>query len=318
MIGIRDAAYFLPGPPVDVVKWGPEQGVSEELICRLIANRCRYFYMSNDFSDADLACLAIDQLFISSQIKPKEVDFLIYAHTQPFSGPAAPHSIVSEICVRSAIQPLNAFAFEHLGCATVVHAVSWGHRLLRQYPYARNVVVVTSDRVFGDVPWRIRQDACIQSDGGSAILLSREKVKGVMQNFVFDNLVQLHQGPFHGENEKLVKRTCWPQTRKLLTKCAKVAGMPIQNIGKILPINADWPIWRIVSRGLQISEDLFFTDNFTLKGHACSNDLAINLCDIGFKILADKKTILSFGQSNIGAQAALLIIPPEVKHEEPL
>lgn len=311
-IGIRAAAYCLPGPAIDVLEWAPAQNVAPGLIERLLANGCRYFHDGTGMSDADLVANAIDRLRPQCAFDAREVAYLIHAHTQPFSVPAAPDSVLSCIVGRFSYRPKLSFSVEHLACASVVHAVEWGARLLETDRQARYALIVTADRVFGAATQRIRQDATIQSDGGSAVLLAREDVRCWLGSTVTVGFTDLHEGPSTPENVARVARYTWMQTTKLLRKLGD-GGLALSEYGVFLPINADRRYWRLIARALELPEERFYLDNIRNRGHACCADFAVNLADESFARLEAGEVVAYCGQSNIGAHGVISLFPVQAQ-----
>jgi len=314
-IGIRAAAYCLPGPAIDVLEWAPAQNVAPGLIERLLANGCRYFHGGTGMSDADLVANAIDHLRSQCAFDACEVAYLIHAHTQPFSVPAAPDSVLSCIVGRFGYRPKLSFSVEHLACASVVQAVDWGARLLEADQQARYALIVTADRVFGAATQRIRQDATIQSDGGSAVLLSREDVRCWLGSTVTIGFTDLHEGPSTPENVARVARYTWMQTTRLLRKLGD-SGLALSEYGVFLPINADRRYWRLIARALDLPETRFYLDNIRNRGHACCADFAVNLVDEGFARLSAGDVVAYCGQSNIGAHGVISLLPAQAQRAD--
>lgn len=307
-IGIRAAAYCLPGPAIDILEWPAAQTVAPGLLGRLLENGCRYFHDGTGMSDAGLVENAIDRLRLQCAFDVREIAYLIHAHTQPFSVPAAPDSVLSRIVGRFGYRPKLSFSVEHLACASVVQAVDWGARLLEADQEAQYALIVTADRVFGAATQRIRQDATIQSDGGSAVLLSREDVRCWLGSTARISVTDLHEGPSTPENAARVARYTWMQTTKLLRNLGN-SGPALSDYGVFLPINADRRYWRLIARALGLPETRFYLDNIRNRGHACCADFAVNLVDEGFARLSAGEAVAYCGQSNIGAHGVISLFP---------
>lgn len=314
-IGISDAAYSLPGPAVDIVDWAVEQKVPPQLVERLLENGCRYFHIGTDKSDADLIGAAIDQLVERNPGVLGEVRYLIHAHTEAFSMPAPPASVLSQITDRYGLQLELAFSVGHVACASVINAIAWARQLLLDDATAAHALVVTSDRVFGNARHRIRQDAGIQSDGGSAILVSRTQLRCVVGTVSVKNFAKLHEGPHTAQNAAAVSRYTWLHTKQLFQAHSDSAGITIQQHAAVLPINADREYWIQIARSIDLPEEQLFLDNIRERGHACCADFAINLVDRGFALLGDGLPVLLCGQSNVGAYATMSLLPTDCAYD---
>jgi len=308
-IGIADAAYHLPGSPIDVVDWGREQDAAPDLISLLLANDCRYFFDGPNVSDVDSIAAAIDKLSIDDADWQSGVRYLVHAHTQNFSMPAAPSSILTGLAERYGLDLKLCFSVSHLACASLINGISLAAQLLQNDPEARYALIVSSDRTFGGSTYRLRPPGCIQSDGSSAILLSKEKMRCRLGHATMRNFAQLHEGPSNPTTIAATARLTCFHSIQLLRDHSEETGIRLEDYGQILPVNADKHYWLKIAEGLGLNESHFFFDNFPKLGHANCADFAINLADRGFDLLDQGKLVLAFGQSNVGAHAALTLVP---------
>lgn len=309
-LGIADLAYYLPGPPVDIVPWAAQRKVAPELVEQLLASGCRFFHEGPESSDAELIGAAIDRLSPRAMQLLPEVSYLIHAHTEAFSMPAPPSSLLAELVLRFGLKPKLCFSVGHLACASVIGAIDWATRLMSADRNAAHALVVTSDRVFGKAAHRIRQDAGIQSDGASAILLSRTDLRCRLGPATFKNFPRLHDGPSHPENIELIGLYTWLHTKQLFEEHAERCGLALSSYGQVLPINADRHYWVQIAKAMKVPEELFFLENIRVRGHACCADFAVNLVDCGMDRLQRGEAVVACGQSNVGAYAALTLLPP--------
>jgi hypothetical protein len=308
-IGIAAVAYNLPGAQIDIVQWAQRENVARELVDRLLANGCRYFYEGPEYSDAELIMGAIDTLDMADAKWFAGVRYLVHTHTQSFSMPPPPSSILSELARRYDLRLSLSFSVCQIACAGVIHAIDMAARLLADDAQAKYALVVTSDRVFGNAKHRIRQDAGIQSDGASAIVLAKEHLRCRLGQASFKHFAKLHDGPATPANRAAIARYTWLHTKMLFRDHSRASGFPLAAYGRILPINADRHYWGQIARSLQLPEELFFLDNIRERGHACSADLAVNLVDHGLELIERGQPVLACGQSNLGAHAALSFFP---------
>lgn len=304
IIGIVDAAYCLPGDPIDLRDWAGKAGVPAERVARLERNGCRYFHQSYGQSDAALIAVALRDLAARGH-DLTACDVVLHAHTQQFSVPAAPASLLAETCTRFGIAPRLALSVGQLACASVVRAVALARDLLRANPAWRQVLLVTSDRVFGGAQFRLRQDAGLQSDGASAMLIGRAGLRarlGAVHERYHDNL---HAGPGAAGTAGRADMNVWLHSRQLMRDALEAGGRGADGFAAFMPNNADGPHWRKIALGLGFTDDQVLLDNIRLRGHSCCSDLAINLVDRGFALLASGRPVLAFSQSNLGAYGAV-------------
>ncbi|MDO5691105.1 MAG: hypothetical protein Q4G70_01300 [Pseudomonadota bacterium] len=276
---------------------------------QLLRNGCRYFHDGSHCSDLDLICIAVDQL-MARGLNPADVAYVIHAHTQAFSAPAAPVSVLSQLAQRYGWRTHMSFSVTHLACAAVGNAIQWAADLLRQDARARYALVVTSDRVFGQAGYRIYQNSGMQSDGGSAILIGRESLLGVLDRVTVLNYTQLFEGPSDAANIAAIARLTWLQTKKLFQQHAQDCGLPVDQMGTLLTINAALPYWKLIAKSLGLGMDQFFLDNIGKRGHAYCADFAVNMADEGVRLLSEGQRVVYCAQSNVGAYAAIGWRPP--------
>jgi 3-oxoacyl-[acyl-carrier-protein] synthase III len=309
-VGIAGAAFHLPGPPQDLVDWIGAHPADPQVVAQLLDQGCRYFHEGPAHADADLIADSIDQLLARDTAWLPQVRYLVHAAGQNFSMPAPPSSILSELVARYRMRPALCFSVGHLGCAAAISAVAWAARLLGEDPAARYALVVTSDRVFGGARYRLRAPGAIQSDGASAILLSKTGWRGRIGRIDTCTAPKLHEGPSTAANQRAIARETWIHTRQLLRQHSAAAGLALADYPMILPFNTDRAYWIQIARGLKLPESRFFLDNIYRRGHACCADLAVNLVDLGFTLLDQGKPVLVCGQSYVGAHAAFSLFPP--------
>ncbi len=310
-VGIVDATYHLPGDAIDVNDWGKENRATQELIDLLIENDCRYFYEGSEISDADAIGKAIDKLSVNDKKWHKGVRYLVHAHTQNFSMPAPPSSILTELAAKYDMELKLCFSVSHLACASVINGIDLAAKLLQQDPDAEYALVVTSDRTFGGSKYRLRPPGCIQSDGASAILLSRHDMRCRLGATTVRNFGLLHEGPSNPKTIAATSRLTCSHSIQLLRDHSEQTGIALEDYEEILPVNADEHYWKKIAKGLKLEDSHFFFDNIPKFGHANCADFAINLVERGFSLLDQGKTVICCGQSNVGAHTALTLLPDE-------
>ncbi|WP_295565519.1 hypothetical protein [uncultured Stenotrophomonas sp.] len=306
-VGIVEAAYHLPGEAIDLCEWGPRMGVDGARIDRLLGNGCRYFHSAQVESDADIVVAAVGRVLRESAVNASSIAYVIHARTQNFSMPAAPHSLLGEVCARTGIEPRLAFSISHLACASIIAAVDTAVRLLQGDPSASHALVTSSDRVFGNADHRLRQDSGIQSDGGSAILVGRPEVRSWIRTIMLRTYPKLHPGPSTPTMGRLIGSAAWAHTAEVLDDLDDHPDGGLQQMDALLPTNADIPYWRTLLQARQARADILFEDNARRRGHACCADLAINLADEGLRRADQGQRVMCFSQSNVGAYGYLVL-----------
>jgi len=306
-MGIVGAAYHLPGEAVDLCEWGPRMGVDDARIDRLLGNGCRYFHSARVESDADIVVTAVERVLRESSVRASAITYVIHARTQNFSMPAAPHSLLGEVCARAGMAPRLAFSISHLACASIIAAVDTAVRLLQGDPSANHALVTSSDRVFGHADHRLRQDSGIQSDGGSAILIGRHEVRSWIRTITLRTYPNLHTGPSTPTMGRLIGSAAWAHTAEVLDELGGCAGDGLQRVDALLPTNADMPYWRTLLETRRARAGILFEENARLRGHACCADLAVNLADEGLRRAGQGEQVMCFSQSNVGAYGYLVL-----------
>ena len=310
--GIAAIGVELPGAPIDIVDYAAANGVEAKLLAELLANGVRYFHDAAQRSDADLVAGAIEAICAERGSDwLAGVGYLIHARTQPFSCPAAPTSVLAETCARFGLAPHLAFGVEQLACAGVVKAIDMAMMLLRSDPTTPYALITTSDRVFGGPEWRLRQNAGVQTDAGTALLIGRDDLIVRFGPIAYTMFSGLAEGPSTPQLSAAIARSTPIQTKKSFERLAQACGRGIGGFARLLPINADRHYWVEIARYLGIGEDAFFLDNITRRGHALCGDLAINLVDGGLPAIRRGGTVGYCAQSNLGAYANIALCPPD-------
>lgn len=310
-VGIVGATQYLPGQPQDISRWSSGEGLGLALVDTLTANGCRQFHIAGpDEDDLSIVLAAYTELKRNEIFDPSAIAIVAHAHTQAYSVPPAPHSIVADFVNAEGLKAALSFSVSHLACASVINAI-W---LVAQYLSTQSSdalgLVLTSDRVFGGGEYRVRQDAGIMSDGGSAILIGRRNLKTRIARIGLGNYSVHHAGPISPAACAAIGKTAWYQTRDTLNLTLDEEKIQWNAVGTILPINADRDYWRMVERSNGLNIGTVFDRNIGDKGHACTADFAINLLDRGLEVINDGKAVLACGQSNVGAHAVALMVPP--------
>jgi 3-oxoacyl-[acyl-carrier-protein] synthase III len=312
--GLVEAGIALPGKPRDIIDYARAEGIDEARVQTLLGHKVRWFHMDQESSDADLIEAAIEDLCarLHGRAWLSRVTHLIYAHTQAFSMPAPPESLLSDLLGRyEDLRPWLSFSVEHAACASAILALEWAARLLHGEgaPDAL-ALVVTSDRVFGNASYRIRQNGGVQSDGASALLVGAQDLRCRFGGITVCTDDRLHEGPSSAGRQAAIARATWLQLRQMLREHSTLTGLDLRDAASILPVNADWSYWVKIANALNIGEEKFYFDGITQRGHACCADLAINLVDRGFALVDGGGWVVFCGQSNLGAHAALTLLPP--------
>lgn len=306
-VGIVDAAYHLPGEALDIGIWGPRVGLADALVARLLQNGCQRFHAATGESDADLVVRALEQLLQARELDPTRIAYVVHAHTQSYSIPAPPQSLLGEVAARCGLQPRLALSVGELACAGIVKALELAHRLLQADTAADYAVVLSSDRVFGGPAHRVRQESGIQSDGGAVLLLGRNEVRARIRDLWVRHLPGLAAGPGAAETARLMGSLPWSHSRRVLQEMQLRGPLRLDALAALYPTNADGPYWQRLMATMGLDPALVFTRNMAERGHACCSDLAINLADDGFATLASGGQVLCFSQSNVGAYGAVLL-----------
>lgn len=310
--GIIGVNHYLPGPPEDIVRWGPMNDVSDGLVEKLLEHSCRHFHVSDpEEDDLSLVSSAYQKLLSEHCFSSDDVSIVIHARTQAYSVPPAPKSLVVDFVNAYGLKPDLNFSVTHLACASVINAVWLATQYLRSQTTDSLGLILTSDRVFGGGEYRMRQNSGIMSDGASAMLIGRKNVIAQVKRMCVDNNARHHAGPVNDDAARAIGQSAWYETRAVLHQTVSKAGLSWNDVKHVLPTNADAHYWSMIERTSGLGEGAVNLENIARRGHACSADFAVNLVDVGLDLIKGGETIISCGQSNVGAHAALLLTPPE-------
>jgi 3-oxoacyl-[acyl-carrier-protein] synthase III len=308
-IGIDAVAYELPNKAIDIDCWARERDWPREQVDSIIASGCRFFHAAPETSEVELASQALGKLLEQTGLAPSSVDLMVHVHTQPFSMPATPRSLLYEISSAHGIEPQWSGSIAQLNCASIAAAIRVIDALFTSYPQAQTAIVVSADRVY-DEKTRMRQLSGIQCDGAAALLVTRNSRRNRIGTVALRN----HSAWYPGsdtikEVEQSMISSEWLYTRHIVDEACRLSGQPIENFARILPVNTDLRGWRSLCRALRLEPDRLFGDNVPRCGHVCCSDFAINLADAGFAALDAGQQVMGVLQSNVGAFGAITLHP---------
>ncbi|TOY82681.1 3-oxoacyl-ACP synthase [Burkholderia pseudomallei] len=310
-IGIDAAAYELPDAAIEIGAWAARHAWPRAQVDAILESGCRFFHAAPQTSEVELASRAIGALVDSTGIAPSSIDLMVHVHTQTFSMPAPPRSLLYEVAHAHGIRPLWSGSIAQLNCASIAAAIRMIDALFYAYPQAQSALVVSADRAY-DEATRLRQFSGIQGDGAGCLLVTRNSRRNRVGGVALHNHAAWYPGSDSANAvERAMISTEWLHTHRIVDAACALTGRPIAHYERILPINTDLRGWHALCRALRVPAERLFGANVARCGHVCCSDFAINLADDGLAALDAGRHGMGVMQSNVGAFAAVALHPLE-------
>ncbi|KQP41151.1 hypothetical protein ASF44_30380 [Pseudorhodoferax sp. Leaf274] len=255
-----------------------------------------------------LAARAVRQLLENSGLVASDVDAVLFCHTNPTSVLAAPASIPSELKRQFGLKRAVGFSISQQNCASIVCALQLLRSLFWRNPAWQNVLIVSADKSFLE-SWRGLGTYAIQSDGALALWVRRGHGHNRVHHIVTRTESIYYQGA--AKSAQLGQRLAmnYPViAHGLIERVVRESGWSMEQVGAVLPMNANLSALQRVIELLGIPPDRMFTRNVGAVGHVFACDPFINFID-RFAATAEKsadKAVLYFSSSS-GSFAGLSI-----------
>jgi len=313
--GIEAAAYELPGAPIDIADWAVRHNYPRARVEAIVRNGSRCFHAAPGIGEVELAIRAVGRLLAQSRVAACDIAFVILAHSQQFSVPAAPRSLPLEVAAAHGLRPRWAGSVAQLNCVSIAAGLRTAQALMRAHAQAGAALVLSVDRVYGEA-YRLRQESGIQSDGAACLLVTRGTPGNRLGAIAIQNRAAWHVG---SDADKAVEDQMgtleWPLTRSAMEAASAASGIALARFGLILPRNGDLPQWTALCRAMGMPDGRLYTENMARRGHACCSDFTINLADAGLAAVAAGQHVMGVMQSNTGAFGAVTLHPTSTRHD---
>lgn len=281
-IGISNISYYLPKKYKDLktlqrenkIKSKPEQLQSLGFKGAKVADK---------ESHIDLASKALKGIFKQGDVKPDDIDLLIYSGALPSSvtvGSIKTNSLdifkysASKLQYDFGLTKANVIGISQQGCVSLMSAIRLARDSILAEKEINTVLCVSSDVLPKDSKREIIYN--IISDGACALVVKRNsnhyKILGynqISKGYYWD--------PELKENELLA--SYFPTSKMVIEKGLEKMNLKLENIDWIIPHNVSMRSWDILLNMLKFPKSKFYGKNIALKGHTIAADNFINLKD---------------------------------------
>ena len=276
-IYIHGTGYYVPDPPISVVDWGQRNAVAPETVAEADKNGVRIFRDSRDAPVYDLISRAVSNVLDSSKVNPAKIDLVLVAHTASAPVIPGPGDIVRKLQSEFGMQVIDGFSIGQQNCVSIISAIRIASLLLRRNSAINTVLVASGDQVRSEVDiFRLLGTTAIQSDGGSALILSRvpSEVRLEAAYNYSDTANWLGQLDNVETNRSFVFYNI-----RLILRLLKNSGVAPEMLSSCLTPNINRDIWPLILQSSKLNPELIDDSLFNHVGHVFGNDWIISLTE---------------------------------------
>ncbi len=276
-IYLHGTGYFVPDPPTPVSDWGMRNAVSPDTVAEADGNGVRIFRDSRDAPVYDLVSQAVGNVLRTSGVDPARIDLILVAHTSSFPVIPGPGDIIRRLQVEHGMPSADGFSIGQQNCVSLVSAIRIASLLLRRDPAVTTVLIASGDQIRSEIDvFRLLGTTAIQSDGGSALILSRHP-----------SSARLEAAYNYSDTANWLGRLDTVESNRsfllfnvrLIRRLLKDAGIAPGELSSCLPPNINRDVWAQVLRSSELSPDLIDQSQFNHVGHVFGNDWIISLTE---------------------------------------
>ena len=279
-IGLAGTAYFLPEERRPLESWARAVGPSAlALLPTMQANGLASYRVAPDMDIEDLCVAATARLFQTSALAPRDVDLVLYCHTNTTSVMATPATIPAVLKQRFGLDRAIGYSVAQQNCACIVLALRLLRTLMWRDPTLRNVVIVSADKVFGEHSRNVSSYA-IQSDGALALWVRRGETRNRVGPISYHIDGRYYRGSRKGP--ELAQRFALNYAilaHQMIADVMREAGWSRDDVDAVLPMNANLSAFSKVIGLLGLPLDRLHTENIGRVGHVFCCDPFINFID---------------------------------------
>ncbi len=279
-LGIEAGVRYLPSQRLHLRDWARRMGGrGRALLPSMEKNGLAHFYIAPTMNIESLSVAGVARLIEVSGLRPKDVDLMIFCHTNTTSVMAAPASMPALLGKRFGMSRALCYSISQQSCASVMCAVRLLRTLMWRHPHLQNAVVVSTDKVFGE-RFRNVSDYAIQSDGSMALWLRRDCSRNRLGHLSYHVDARYYRGADKGP--ELAKRYAlnYPLlAHRMMTEVMVQEGWSANTVDAVLPMNANLSAFSRVMDMLDMPREKLHTENIGAVGHMFSCDPFLNFID---------------------------------------
>lgn len=279
-LGIAAGAKYVPAARLHLSDWARKVGPrAQRLLPAMTRNGLAHYHVAPDMDIEALSIAGVQRLLETSGRRAQDIDLVIFCHTVTTGMMAAPASIPALLKKHFAMPRALCHSVSQQSCASVMCALRLLRTLMWRHPALHNVLVVSTDKVYGE-RYRNVSDYAIQSDGSMALWISRDWPLNRIGHMSYSVDACYHKGgekgPVLGQRFALNYPLL---ARRMIAEVMERSGWTTQDVDAVLPMNANLSAFSRVMELLQLPLDKLHSENIGVVGHMFSCDPFLNFLD---------------------------------------
>ncbi|MBL1422312.1 MAG: hypothetical protein COC24_017510 [Alphaproteobacteria bacterium] len=271
------SGYYVPNPPTTLADWGKRNSVDKSTIEKAEENGVKIFRDSRDTKVYNLVSNAVSDVFQRSGVAPTDINLVLVAHTSSFPIIPGPGDIVRQLCVEHGMTQADGFSVGQQNCVSIVSAIRIAMHLLRQKNTIETVLIASGDQIRSEIDlFRLLGTNAVQSDGGSAIILSRKLSDTRLESVYNFSDTANWLGRIDAVESN---RSYYLFNVRLIRRLLKDAKLNPERVAVCLPPNINRDAWPHILKASQIDPELIDNRLFNSVGHVFGSDWIISLTE---------------------------------------
>jgi 3-oxoacyl-[acyl-carrier-protein] synthase-3 len=280
VLAIEAGARYLPATRVHLRDWARRRGPAiQRLLPSMMQNGLAHFHMAPGMDIEALSCAGVQRLLDSSALRPRDIDMVVFCHTNTSSVMAAPASVPALLARRFGMERALCWSVSQQSCASVMCALRLLRTLMWRHASLRQVLLVSTDKVMGE-RFRNVSNYAIQSDGSMALWLCRDGARNRLGHMACSVDSSYHRGADKGA--ELTQRFAlnYPLlAHRMVRDVMQQHGWSGEQVDAVLPMNANLSAFSRVMDMLGLPQHKLHSENIGTVGHMFSSDPFLNFLD---------------------------------------
>ena len=279
-LGIAAGAWYLPPEKRHVDDWAaavPPRLAG--LLPSMKTNGLAHYHIAPKMSVEQLCSAAVARLLDATGRNPRDIDRVIFCHTNTTSVMAPPASIPAALIKRHGLSRAIGYSVAQQNCASIVCALRLLRTLMWRHSELREVLIVSADKVFGEASRNVSNYA-IQSDGAMALWISRDAPRNRIGHIAYNIDGRYYRGSAKGP--QLTQRYGLNYAfaaHHVISEVMRTSGWSAAQVDAVLPMNANLTAFTRVIELLGMPAHKLHAANIGRTGHLFCCDPFINFLD---------------------------------------
>jgi 3-oxoacyl-[acyl-carrier-protein] synthase-3 len=279
-MGIAAGTKYVPPARYHLRDWAKSVGASgARLLPSMLENGLAHFHVAHDMGLEALSCAGVERLLDQSALRSGDVDLVIFCHTNTTSVMAAPASMPALLAKRFGMRRALCYSVSQQSCASVMCALRMLRTLMWRHRQLCNVLVVSTDKVFGE-RFRNVSNYAIQSDGSMALWISRDWPRNRLGHMSYNVDPIYYKGAQKGPELGQRFALNYPLlAHRMIAEVMARSGWTPGQVDAVLPMNANLSAFARVTAMLGLPAEKLYSENIGAVGHMFSCDPFLNFLD---------------------------------------